>query len=262
MSKKAGGISMAMFIAGMVIAILVSSALSVTIASQLAIGPQGPEGPQGEQGIQGIQGPQGLTGATGATGPQGPTGPKGDTGEQGSQGDVGPQGPQGEQGSQGDVGPQGPQGEQGIGFEQTGYLSVPSAAFTPCANGSFYENWGARLQGFHPSGLTFYAPVFLPNGVTVTNLTMIDTDNDAGLNKVVALFLDRMSKSGFYSMMATVNSSDGGNWEMVFEDTLSFATINNEEYTYFLGVQILSAFDQPPLTLMFHHAIIKYEFLS
>ncbi|UCF45295.1 MAG: collagen-like protein, partial [Candidatus Bathyarchaeota archaeon] len=69
------------------------------------------------------------TGPRGATGPAGPTGPKGDpgdTGPQGPQGDTGPEGPAGPTGA---TGPQGPQGEPGIGFEPTGYISIPPSAF-------------------------------------------------------------------------------------------------------------------------------------
>jgi hypothetical protein len=44
MSNKAGGISLRMFIAGIVIAILASSTLSTVIATQFAGGPQGPPG--------------------------------------------------------------------------------------------------------------------------------------------------------------------------------------------------------------------------
>ena len=51
MSNKAGEISMTMFIAGIVIAILASSLLSTVIATQLVVGSQGPAGPQGLVGI-------------------------------------------------------------------------------------------------------------------------------------------------------------------------------------------------------------------
>ncbi len=57
------GITTGKFIAGIVIAILVSSAVSAAISTQLLV--TGPQGPQGE------------TGATGATGPEGPPGPRG-----------------------------------------------------------------------------------------------------------------------------------------------------------------------------------------
>jgi len=53
MNNKTGGISLMMFIAGMVIAILVSSALSSVIAMQFAVGPQGPAGANGEDGATG-----------------------------------------------------------------------------------------------------------------------------------------------------------------------------------------------------------------
>jgi hypothetical protein len=79
-------LTMGKLIAGIVIAILASSAISVGASTILAVGPQGSEGPQGETG------PQGEKGATGATGPQGEKGDKGDTGETGATGPEGPPG--------------------------------------------------------------------------------------------------------------------------------------------------------------------------
>lgn len=101
------------FIAGLIIAILVSSALSALIASQLAAGSQGPQGPEGLHGEQGPLGEQG---------PQGPEGPQGPQGEPGLQGEQGPQGPEG---PPGEPGPQGPQGEPGLGVEP-GFLVAPA----------------------------------------------------------------------------------------------------------------------------------------
>jgi hypothetical protein len=85
-------------IAGIIIAILASSAISVGASTMLATGPKGDTGPQGEQGIQGL---------TGDTGPQGPIGPQG---PQGIQGEQGPEGAKGDTGETGDTGPQGPPG--------------------------------------------------------------------------------------------------------------------------------------------------------
>ena len=78
MSNDTVGVSKMMFISGIIIAILVSSALSTVIAIQFAVGPQGPiglqgpKGDKGDQGVQGIIGPQGLQGVTGPQGIQGP----------------------------------------------------------------------------------------------------------------------------------------------------------------------------------------------
>ena len=70
--------SITQFIATVVIAVLVSSAVAAGISIMIP-GPEGPQGPQGEQGDIGFKGPQGDTGATGATGATGPQGPPGVT---------------------------------------------------------------------------------------------------------------------------------------------------------------------------------------
>ena len=75
------GITTGKFVAGLVIAILASSAIAAAISTQLLIaGPQGPQGatgPAGPTGATGATGASGATGATGATGPQGLPGPQG-----------------------------------------------------------------------------------------------------------------------------------------------------------------------------------------
>jgi len=86
------GISTIMFVAGLVIAILVASAISAVVSIQFITGPKGP---QGEKGDTGPQGDTGATGATGATGPAGASGATGATGATGPQGLQGIQGPPG-----------------------------------------------------------------------------------------------------------------------------------------------------------------------
>lgn len=81
-----------MFVAGLIIAILVASAISTVVSMQFITGQQGPQGEKGDTGPQGEQGPQGETGATGATGDTGPAGASGATGAQGLQGVQGPPG--------------------------------------------------------------------------------------------------------------------------------------------------------------------------
>jgi hypothetical protein len=91
-------VSMTVFLAGLIAAILVSSVASAVVSTQWAVGPQGPEGPQGpqgEQGIQGLTGDTGPTGPAGAAGETGPQGAKGDKGDTGTTGATGPQGPAG-----------------------------------------------------------------------------------------------------------------------------------------------------------------------
>lgn len=80
-------VSKGVFLAGVVLAVLVSCAVSLAVSSLLAVGPQGP---QGEQGVQG------LTGEQGPVGPKGDKGDKGDAGAMGATGATGAQGPAGE----------------------------------------------------------------------------------------------------------------------------------------------------------------------
>lgn len=80
------------FLAGIILVILVASALSVIVSSGFLANPQG-QGPKGDTGVPGATGAPGQTGETGAQGPKGDTGATGSTGAQGSQGTPGVQGP-------------------------------------------------------------------------------------------------------------------------------------------------------------------------
>ena len=64
--ENSNGISIKMFIAGLIVAIIASSALSTVIATQLAVGSQGPKGDKGDTGPQGLPGEQGPAGVWGA----------------------------------------------------------------------------------------------------------------------------------------------------------------------------------------------------
>lgn len=123
------GISRTVFIVGLVIAILVSSLISVVAVTQMPF-------------IKGPKGDKGDKGDTGAIGPQG---------AQGSQGPQGPQGPQGLQGIQGPQGPQGPAGQDAsIAAELSAYITLfpnlmyinPNTIIT--FRGCFIINFGAN----------------------------------------------------------------------------------------------------------------------
>ena len=77
MSETKKGITMGTFIAGIVIAVLASSLISIVISMQYSFGPQGEVGPQG---LQGPEGPQGLQGEQGLQGPAGILNPDYDSG--------------------------------------------------------------------------------------------------------------------------------------------------------------------------------------
>jgi hypothetical protein len=209
MSEKAFRVSMTMFIAGIIVAILASSAISAVISTQLAAGPQGPTGPAGPKGDTGETGPQGPQGETGLQGPQGeigPQGPNGDTGLTGPQGPQGDTGPTGSVGPKGDTGETGPQGEPGIGFEPTGNITISPALFMPTNPISTYYLIDRGL-GYSYTGTfgRFNAPVQLPQGVEVTKVTFYWSD-DGSEDILLQLFSVAPSTGSFSMLINTVSS--------------------------------------------------------
>lgn len=132
-------ISKQVFAIGIIVAIILSSLLSVGIIMYnrpLFIGPQGLQGIQGPQGIQGETGLQGSVGNTGTIGPQGEQGIQGLAGAIGATGVKGDTGVQGERGLKGDIGatgvigPQGPPGGFGTPNYDSGWISLIAGDFT------------------------------------------------------------------------------------------------------------------------------------
>ena len=224
-------------IAIIVIAILVSSAISVGASTMLAVGPAGP---QGEQGDTGSQGPKGDIGDTGATGPQGVKGDKGDTGATGLQGDQGPEGPQ---------------GEPGIGFEPTGYYSIPASAFT-----SYYASRstqiGLDVRNLEASlSALFYAPVQLPHRVRINNVTGYWYDEEASLN--ITCRLCWTLGDGYVHYIADISSSGNTGFNSTVDTSVNWLIGNdNMEYALYLLIPANS----PTSNLRFRYATIGFTY--
>lgn len=248
-------LSMGKLIAVIIIAILASSAISVGVSTMLITGPQGPEGPQGDQGPQGLQGEQGEQGETGDTGHAGTTGATGSTGA------TGPTGPKGDKGDTGDTGPQGeqgPQGEKGIGFEPTGYISIPASAFTPTYPYDDNVRIGTNLRNLEASGTaTFFGVVQLPHGVTVTNVTSYWYDVDASLE--IECLLCRTIGDNLISPLADVDSSGSSGEGSTVDTTIAFdAVVDNSQYSYLFYVRIPA--NSPTTNLQFRFATIGFAY--
>ena len=242
--------TMGKLIAGIIIAILAASAISVGASTMLAAGPQGPEGSQGDTGTQGPQGETGEAGESGAQGATGATGPQGSTGPTGSQGPTGATGATGATGPQGPEGPQGPQGEQGVGFEPTGSISVSAAAFVASDSTANWRCSGVDLYHLETGGVHFYGAVQLPDGATVTNVTFHWIDL-GGLN--VQCQLKRHNLTMTLNMASMMSSGDTGTGSS-YDDTIDFATVDNIQNTYYFDVLI------PSGSYYFRYAIIEYEY--
>jgi hypothetical protein len=220
-------ITMGKLIAGIVIAILASSAISVGASMMLAAGPEGPEGPQGDTGSQGLQG---ETGEAGATGPRGATGPAGSTGATGA---TGPQGIQGIQGATGATGSQGIQGEPGIGFDPTGYISIPAAAFISSYSSNIAIATDIRNLG--PTTVSLYASVQLPQGVTITNVTVYWYDSVS--SDIIWNLWRTIGDTSAYVMAGAFSNSSSGYGSNV-DTTITYPSIDNSQYSYLFYVSL------------------------
>jgi hypothetical protein len=214
------------FIAVIAIFALGSSALSVGLSVMFIAGTAGFEGPKGDTGPQGPEGPQGTSGADGTAGDIGPIGPKGDTG------DTGPQGPTGATGA---TGPIGPQGEPGIGFEPTGYISIPASEFI---RGGYNNNVyiSTDIRNYDAYDHYLYAPVLLPNKVTITNFTAYWYDANA-TSDILSSIWRGVGNNTVY-LVANGDSSGNPGYGSTTDTTigLGLEKIDNSQYSYCISL--------------------------
>lgn len=222
-------------IVAMIIAILAASAISVGLSTQLAAGPQGPKGDKGDTGQQGQTGPVGATGDTGPAGSIGATGPQG---------------------------LQGPQGPRGIGYEKTGYLSVPAAAFAPqFSNPSTMDvKIDTQLYNYGAGVAYFTAPVNLPNGVTIKNVTWYFYDGGASqMDLNLGRYNQTIGGVPSYQSMTFHLTQGAPGYGTGYANTISIdAIVDNIQWTYILTVSL------PPSAThtdyRFQYAVVEYEF--
>jgi len=120
---------------------------------------------------------------------------------------------------------------------KTGYLSIPAAAFTPRDNDMYVKNEGYQLTG---EGF-FIAPVYLPNGATVVNLTYYWRNE---VSASARAHLSRNYMNGATDELANVwiDGSVQG-YGVSWINTIDFAEIDNSRYSYFLELGIGSGMD-------------------
>jgi hypothetical protein len=117
-------------------------------------------------------------------------------------------------------------------YTETGYVSIPAAAFRPRQDGYDFRNLGTQLINDDGNSDYYVAPVQLPHGATVTKMTFYYSDSSAS-NASASLRRTNLS-SGLFDTMASVDSQgDSG-----FGDTVTTAidpnTIDNYAAAYFL----------------------------
>ena len=128
-----------------------------------------------------------------------------------------------------------------------GSIFIPPVAFTPTFSGHLYELDETYLKG---EGY-FLTEVDLPDGVTITNVTMYvnDTSADGG----VAFNLKLVNKTANTDHI--IGAATSGWYEypgeiIVFDDTIENAVIDNERFVYllYLAIRGIDPIIHPDLT--------------
>lgn len=124
---------------------------------------------------------------------------------------------------------------------QGAVVSVPTSAFrsrgvTP--TGAIYSFLKSNWSGAADGGMgCIMAPVYLPNGATVTKLYAYYIDNDAGLesNIVLRRSLNLLDGSGSATSLASViTSGSSTDWQELVETSIENAVVDNLRYDYSL----------------------------
>jgi hypothetical protein len=201
-------------IAGIIIAILVSSAVSIVVSTQLIPGREGPQGPTGATGATGATGPTGATGATGATGPTGATGATGATGPTGATGATGPQGP---------IGPQGLPGVTVVNFTYVpnvanltySGMDLCNVSITAPADGTVYLVVTGWVQMYNNNTVRFglgVTPISFDLGSIQAGVLNVGSTNVIARHSLTAQAMYTVTEGNTYTFYATA-------WRQSYNDS-------------------------------------------
>jgi hypothetical protein len=121
-----------------------------------------------------------------------------------------------------------------------GFVSVAGASFTPTLDD--YE-WGAVGYLYNPSSTIdgwYLAPITLPHGATVTKFVAYYYDNSTGRDLEVDLFRKPLSGFGMEYMAQVVSVSADINTTYWYDDSIQFATVDNQSNSYLAAVYLPS----------------------
>ena len=116
-------------------------------------------------------------------------------------------------------------------------LSIPPTDFVSQLDS---QDWQIDPVGLRNRVATvvqyFRAPVHLPHGAVVTKLTLYGYRLAAG--DLITLTLDRNDRVGNAVALATLSADWTGGYGSKYDDTIEYATIDNENYDYSLTTTI------------------------
>ena len=125
-------------------------------------------------------------------------------------------------------------------FPERGYprpLVIPHTAFVPWDDQATWSFTGTMLNV--RTGVTFkdfWAPVVLPQGVTIKKATLIGY-RTAGAS-TLSLYMYRLGWDGTQAQMGMVVADWTGGYGSGYDDSISYPLVDNENYQYVVKVRI------------------------
>jgi hypothetical protein len=136
-----------------------------------------------------------------------------------------------------------------------GYISISPAAFSPQSNTQTYYKYESYLRG---NG-AFWASLQLPDGVTITNITVRLYDSSTSGKICVYLFGYNLTKGTSLTIpMASIETTNS--WApgdiILYDDTIADAKIDNKNCVY--GIEVFFSFDD--ISLFIRGITVEYEY--
>jgi hypothetical protein len=127
------------------------------------------------------------------------------------------------------------------GTSDLGLIAIPPAAFTPFSDGHTYYNSGWYLDNFSGPVLLqgrgwYVAPVYLPEGATVTGL-IFQWKRDSTTSQTETAILERSTLSnGNYEILASASSATGSGAliSSTTSHSISGGLVSNDLFTYWV----------------------------
>lgn len=117
------------------------------------------------------------------------------------------------------------------------------------------RNRGGYIRGTNNASTCVIAPVYLPDGATMTNLTATVVDEDS-INRIVITLYRANKTTGFptnLGSVSTTNSYNSSDLLSIGTNTITGPTVDNDTYAYFVATCL------PAATIQLYSVRISYS---
>lgn len=123
----------------------------------------------------------------------------------------------------------------GVDISGFKYLSVGAPAFVPNLDtNDWLISFNFLRNRVTTEAQSFYAPVFLPHGATISRLTLFGERTSAQADMTLRLY--RSDNTGGFDEMAEIIADWSTGTGSGYDDTIDYATISNTSYSYCLAL--------------------------